>query len=199
MSSIDWNARYAAADTPWDSGLVSADLRCLTRRISSAGRKAVELGCGSGTNAVFLASSGFETTAVDVSTLAVNMAKQRAESAGVSVNFVCQDLRNWRTEPGSFDFLFDRACYHCLRREGLGAQYLTAAASILAPGGLALVLCGNCDSKQQAGPPKVSATDIVTDWEPRFEILELNATFMEDARHEPGFLGWSCLMRRRGE
>lgn len=197
MSVRDWNASYLANETPWDSGLVARELRILTTRLRGKGQKALELGCGSGTNALYLASCGFDVTGVDIASEAIARAQLQAASLGLSARFLQQDLTQWQCHEGAYDLLFDRGCYHCLRREGQVHRYLSLAAAAVKQGGAALVLTGNCDSHNTSGPPKLSASDLVRDWEGSFEILELSSTFFEDARHTPGPLGWSCFMRRR--
>ncbi len=69
--------------------------------------RAIDLGCGTGSNAVFLAQHGFEVTGVDFVSSAIAKAKRKAEAAGVRVEFVVDDLTNLRKVKGTFDFLVD--------------------------------------------------------------------------------------------
>lgn len=69
--------------------------------------RAIDLGCGMGSNAVFLAQRGFEVTAVDFASSAIQKARQKAEAAGVKVEFIMDDLTNLRKVKGTFDFLVD--------------------------------------------------------------------------------------------
>ena len=90
----DWEERYREGTTPWDSGLPSKELqRILTEQEISDGR-ALELGCGTGTNAVFLAEQGFDVTAVDCASLALERARTKADDAGVRVRWVEVDVQN---------------------------------------------------------------------------------------------------------
>src|SRR5205823_4770937 len=88
-----WENRYRAGERPpWDTGRVSAELvRRLTQFPVPPGR-AVELGCGTGTNAVWLAQHGFEVTAIDISPTAIAQAEQSARGAGVAVRFLAADV-----------------------------------------------------------------------------------------------------------
>src|SRR5262245_26138954 len=116
-----WETRYTTPHPPpWDSGRVSAEL---VRRVSDAKIqpcRAVELGCGTGTNAVWLAQCGFDVTAIDISPTAVQRARQRAADAGVAVHFVEADVMALPELGPPFDFLFDRGCYHAVRRGNVG-------------------------------------------------------------------------------
>src|SRR5260221_2220074 len=116
MSEQDhWESRYTGTEAPpWDTGRASAEL---FRRISSAGIapcRAVELGCGTGTNAVWLAQRGFDVTAVDISPTALERARQRAAAAGVVVRLVAADVTALPDLGPPFEFFFDRGCYHAV-------------------------------------------------------------------------------------
>lgn len=69
--------------------------------------RAVDLGCGTGSNVVFLAQHSFEVTGVDFISSAIAKAKRKAEAAGVRVELIVDDLTNPRKVNGSFDFLVD--------------------------------------------------------------------------------------------
>jgi SAM-dependent methyltransferase len=56
------------------------------------GGRALDIACGAGRNAVYLASCGYQVSAIDISLVALKKAKQRAEQAGVDVNWICADL-----------------------------------------------------------------------------------------------------------
>ena len=84
-----WNARYAAGaygSRRHTSALLADWLEQLPRG------RALDLACGSGRNAVYLASQGYQVDAIDVSSVALEIGEQRAAAAGVSVNWLEQDL-----------------------------------------------------------------------------------------------------------
>ena len=115
----EWNERYLAGELPWDSGIRSRELaRVIDDGEIPLGR-ALELGCGTGTNSVYLASKGFQVTAVDCAPAALEFGKAKAAEAGVDVIFLAGDVCELQPEGGSFDFIFDRGCYHCIRRTDL--------------------------------------------------------------------------------
>jgi len=67
--------------------------------------RAVDLGCGTGANAIFLAQHGFEVTGVDFATAGIEKASRAAADAGLSVNFVVDDRTDLQRTRGPFDFL----------------------------------------------------------------------------------------------
>ena len=82
----DWNVRYVEGDTPWDSKLVSLELRRVIKEQGIKPCRVLELGCGTGTNAIYLAKQGFEVTAVEISERALEMAALQAQRASTNVN-----------------------------------------------------------------------------------------------------------------
>jgi 2-polyprenyl-3-methyl-5-hydroxy-6-metoxy-1,4-benzoquinol methylase len=75
------------------------------------GGKALDLGCGTGVYATYLALQGCVVTALDFVPAALKMAQQRAEENGVTVNFVEADILEWTTD-NNFDLIFDSGCLH---------------------------------------------------------------------------------------
>jgi methyl halide transferase len=195
----DWNERYRAGTTPWDSLIRSRELDRVLREESISAGTALELGCGTGTNAIWLARQGFTVTAVDVSAVALTGARLRAQEAGVTVDFRHLDLTETVTDLGPFDFVFDRGCYHCVRKINVQAL-LENLARFTRPGSRCLVLTGSSRSGgDQPGPPQVSEEEIRADFGGLFTIDRIREFHFEDAGGIEGPLGWSALMTRREE
>lgn len=194
--NIRWDERYRAGDMPWDTGKPSAELVRVVAEERIAPGSALELGCGTGTNAVWLAQQGFTVTAVDISPLALDKARQRAAAAGVSVRFLEADLLSTPDLGGPFAFVFDRGCYHVVRRLDV-RPYLVTLRQATLPGTAALVLTGNAREPHSPGPPVVTEEEIRTELGQLFEIVRLRE-FRFDEAEAVGvrFLGWSCLLRR---
>lgn len=192
----DWDDRYREGTTPWDSGLPSKELqRVLTVQGISAGR-ALELGCGTGTNAVFLAQQGFDVTAVDCASLALERAREKATAARVNVRWIEADVQNFGAGMQPFDFVFDRGCYHCCRRVDL-AGYVATLQNVTRSGSRYLSLCGNANEQSEGqGPPRVSEEEIRTELGGLFKIDQIREFHFEDPGGVPGPLGWSVLMTR---
>lgn len=202
----DWQRRYETDDTPWDSGRVDPELRRFTEssepNVPAPGSRAIELGCGTGTNAVYLAERGFEVTAIDFAPQAIQRALARAAQTTFAKplkapTFVRADVTKLDAVEGPFDFLFDRACYHCVRRAGGLGGYMATVRRLLPSGSRLLVIAGNPDDGTVGGPPKVSAAELIGDFEKLCRIDRLFATNFEEADGSAGPLGWSLLMTRR--
>lgn len=191
-----WDDRYRAGDTPWDTGQPSSELRRVVAEEKMAPCRAIDLGCGTGVNAVWLAQQGFDVTAADLSPLALQRAEERAAAAGVRVRFLAADLLDPPDLGGPFDFLFDRGCYHVVRRTDVG-RYLATLERITRPGSLGLVLTGNARAPREPGPPVVREDEVRAELGSLFDIIWLRE-FTFDQVEEGGvrFLAWSCLVRR---
>jgi SAM-dependent methyltransferase len=78
----------------------------------------LDIGCGLGDNAIFLASRGYSVTGLDGSPAAIEKARSRAADAGVTVTFAVADATKLTGYDGRFDTVIDSALYHCLDDEG---------------------------------------------------------------------------------
>jgi methyl halide transferase len=193
----DWEDKYREGNTPWDSGVASKELQRVLSEQGISACRALELGCGTGTNAVFLAGQGFDVTAVDCSSLALESAQQKATAAAVSVNWLEADVQNFGADLEPFEFVFDRGCYHCCRRVDLPG-YLQTLENVTAPGTRYLSLCGNANEQTEGqGPPRVTEEEIRNELGGSFEINQIREFRFEDPGGVPGPLGWSVLMTRR--
>ncbi|KSU62768.1 methyltransferase [[Bacillus] enclensis] len=74
--------------------------------------KALELGCGPGRNALYLAKNGWEVDAVDLSTTSLQWAEERAVENGLHINFIHNNIFNLEIAEGAYDFVYDSGCFH---------------------------------------------------------------------------------------
>ena len=194
---IDWNDRYRDGNLPWDTGRPSTELQRVVCQHAIPPCRALDLGCGTGTNCIWLAQQGFDVTGIDVAPLAVERAEARAHAAGVTANFTVADVLHLPDLHGPFEFFFDRGCYHAVRRNA-PELYAPAVARQLASGGRGLILAGNAREPHDPGPPVVTEEEIRDELGLEFQILDLHEFRFDEA---PGvserFLGWSCLVEKR--
>ncbi|MDT0266731.1 methyltransferase domain-containing protein [Streptomyces sp. DSM 44915] len=105
---------YRAGRPPWDSGVTPPELVAMVAGPDGLppGR-ALELGCGTGTNAVYLARHGWRVAAVDLVDRAVRQAREKAAAAGVDVTVLCGDATRLDEVgvPGPYELFFDLSCY----------------------------------------------------------------------------------------
>jgi cyclopropane fatty-acyl-phospholipid synthase-like methyltransferase len=200
MAGNLWEQRYTTGDIPWDSGVPSLELQKLFHEHTLQPKTAIELGCGTGSNAVWLAQQGIQVVALDVSETALQRARERAAEAGVEVDFRRADLLQPQAlELAAADLVFDRGVYHVLRRENLAA-YLQVLQLVTRPGSLYIVLAGSTNDLDDApGPPKVHAHELCAELHPLFQLIALREFVWHGVnlpQRKTNPLGWSAILRR---
>ncbi len=159
--------------------------------------KTLEVGCGTGTDSVWLSQKGFQTTAYDLSPIAIEMANKQALTQKTSVDFKVFDFLTEKIKPGEFGFVFDRGFFHGFETETDRTKVAKQISKVLEKNGLWLSLIGNADGiKTDPGPPLRSAAQIVSSIESYFKILSIRASYFGNEEVKPARI-WICLMRKR--
>ena len=102
--------------------------------------RVLELGCGNGRNAIFLASQNCSVDAVDFSEAAIAWGKDRSDAARCDVNFIRASIFELDIEPGSYDIVYDSGCFHHVAPHRRAA-YLSLVSTALRPGGILSMIC----------------------------------------------------------
>lgn len=154
MQREDWDKRYAAVENLWavkPNRFLIAEVAGLT-----PGR-ALDLACGEGQNAIWLASLGWSVLGVDYSKVAISKSRARAERDGVEVELICADLVSYEPEVSAFDLVLI-LYLHIPAHERRGV--LERAAAALAPGGM-FVFVGHDLTNLTEGVGGPSDTDLL--------------------------------------
>ena len=160
-----WDISYWLKRTPWDTGVTPPELVSLVDRHFSQAGRAIDIGCGTGTNVVYLARRGFSVFGIDISRRAVAMARRRVQDAGVSAEVRVGSATRLSELAGGSQF--DLAVDMCL------ASWRSSAGSLPCPGN-----------------PSSAAGSVVLTFKPTFEnnIQENEATLW--TRPETKVGGW---------
>lgn len=195
-----WDRAYAPGHVPpWDTGRPDSHLR---RAVESGQLKpcsVIEFGCGSGTNAIYLAGKGFDVTGLDLAPRAIAIARRKAQEAGVRVRFYVADVLHLPEGLPRYDLVFDRGCYHGVRRFAADG-YVSSLLRVTGPGSLVFILAGNANEERHYGPPRVTEAELVGDFAKHFAFVSLETVrFDTRERDAAGALGWRVLLQRRHE
>ena len=152
---------------PWDTGIPAPELIRVLAALP-AGR-AIDLGCGTGTNVLYLAERGWEVTGVDFVGRAIAAAKRKLGSHPATL--LAADVTNLAALalPGPYDLALDMGCFHSLTRTG-HVRYARGLERWMKPGGLFLLYAW-----QPAFPGDsrgISRAEVVTCFEGNFKLFQ---------------------------
>jgi SAM-dependent methyltransferase len=198
MSKVKrFTQRYKSGDIPWDLGHADYNLTEMVVNWPIMPCKALELGCGTGDNAIWMAEHKFDVTAFDLIKVAVDMAKAKALESNVKIDFYVADILKDIIPNEPFDFVFDRGVFHVVDEESERLLFAKNVAKHMTDNGLWLSLLGSSDQfRTGSGPPQRSACEIVKAVESFFEILLLKVGQFDSKDENPAKI-WVCLMRKR--
>jgi SAM-dependent methyltransferase len=189
VTERNWNEDYEAGNAPWDTGSPDPHLVELVVSGRVAPGRTLEIGCGTGTNALWLAARGFVVTGIDVASRAIEQARAKAAGASGRVEFRALDFLVDPVAGGPFAFVFDRPAER--------VRFAARVAGLLAPQRLWASMIGSTEGgPRDMGPPRRTARDIAGAIEPALEIVELRAIEF-DTRLPSAPPAWLCLARRR--
>ncbi len=193
----DFREMYEQGNTPWDTGRADENLIRAVDRHGISPCTALEIGCGTGDNALWLAAQGFRVTAFDSVDLAIEQARAKLSGGKLPCRFFVADFPRDEIPGGPFGLVFDRGCFHSFPAEDERAEFARKVAACLVRGGHWLSLIGSADQRREGvGPPQLRAGHIAAAVETDFEILSLTASYFDsDLENRPK--AWVCLMRKR--
>ena len=124
--------------------------------------KTIDLGCGTGNYAIYLASAGFDVTGIDISPTAIKIAKENAKKKGIKCNFLVADvLGNLNEVKEKVDFAYDWELLHHIFPEQRRI-YIENVYKILNPGGKYLSVCFSEKDPEFGGSIKYRKTRLST-------------------------------------
>ncbi|MGB7630397.1 MAG: class I SAM-dependent methyltransferase [Candidatus Deferrimicrobium sp.] len=122
--------RYWCRKTPWDTQITPPEVMEFIARTPPG--KALDLGCGTGTNAITLARHGWRVTGVDFIPKAVLAARDKAARSGLAIDFLVASVTDLSALSGPFDYVLDIGCLHTLKSEDR-KQYAVNLSRLLGP------------------------------------------------------------------
>jgi SAM-dependent methyltransferase len=152
-----WDASYQDGPAPWDVGHPQPAVVRLAADGAFAGA-VLDAGCGTGENALHIASQGLAVLGVDVAVTALAMAREKAAERGIEVEFAEADALHLEHLGRTFATVLDSGLFHAFEGDERPA-YAASLASVVEPGGTAYVLCF-ADEGPDTGPHPVSQDEL---------------------------------------
>jgi ubiquinone/menaquinone biosynthesis C-methylase UbiE len=121
---------------PWDTGISPPELHEFIATHKPG--RAIDIGCGTGTNIITLARAGWSVTGIDFAPRAISLAKRKLHHEGLQAQLKVADATKMDGAPGPFDLAFDLGCFHSIPHN-LQPKYLDQLERILAPRGFWLL------------------------------------------------------------
>jgi methyl halide transferase len=191
----DWDTVYREGTPPWDIGIPHAELPRVLDEYRLKPQTVLEIGCGTGCDAILMARRRFEVTAIDCSPIALERARLRAERENVLLRFVLVDMFEFARSSGQFDLVYDCGVYHAVRQTQLD-QYLDMLWRVTRPGSYFFCMAGAPKPTTDTGPPQVTEDEIHNELGRLFEFIHLRPARFENPAVKDGYPAWSCLMQR---
>ncbi|MGH9043644.1 MAG: class I SAM-dependent methyltransferase [Acidimicrobiales bacterium] len=157
MSGLPWEASYADGSAPWDIGRPQP---AVVRLVSTGVLRGpvLDAGCGTGENALHVASSGLWVLGVDVAKTAIGIARDKATERGLDARFALADALDLGALGRTFATVLDCGLFHSLNPEER-RRYAASLAVATDQGGSAYVLCFS-DRGPDTGPHPVSEAEL---------------------------------------
>lgn len=172
--SLFFRAAYLLGFKPWDSGVPPPELvRVIEGDERLPAGRALDLGCGTGTNCIYMAQHGWDATGVDFVPRAIRIAKDKAARATASPRFVVGDvtrLGDLNLNP-KFELLLDLGCFHSIP-DGLRDAYVRSASGVAGPGATMLLFCFiRPERPRRVGPRGVTRSEVATRFGTQWKLL----------------------------
>ncbi|GAB4500064.1 MAG: hypothetical protein OHK003_18640 [Anaerolineales bacterium] len=152
LRRLKFNISYLTNNAPWDSGISPPELYDFIAAHPTG--RALDIGCGTGTNLITLANAGWQVEGFDFASKAVNLAKRKLQQAGIHANVFTDDAAQMKRVTPPFDLTLDMGCFHGIENK---AGYLTQLTRVLTPGGFWLLYGFFKPDALQPGPGLVDS------------------------------------------
>jgi cyclopropane fatty-acyl-phospholipid synthase-like methyltransferase len=182
-----FNSAYAGTP-PWDIGHPQPEFVRLAKANEIRG-SVLDVGCGTGEHALYLAELGHEAWGVDSAPAAINKALAKAQQRGLEVNFLLQDAIELKSLGRMFDTVIDCGLFHTFSEEERPV-FAENLATVLRPGGAYHMLCFSEYETSPGGPRRVSQAEIRDTFQDGWKINYIREARFESNIHADGARAW---------
>ncbi len=185
---------YRAGTPPWDIGRPQPEVVKLAEEGEIVG-DVLDVGCGTGENALYLAGLGRRVVGVDASPAAVEAARAKAAARSLAVPFLVADALDLAAIRRRFETALDCGLFHVFAPEARRA-YAHSLCEVLSPGGTLHVLCFSDAEPPGPGPYRISEDEIRDAFRSIFALTRIRAGRFDTVTEEGGRKAWVATLVR---
>ncbi len=182
-----------ATEAPWDIGRPQPAVIDAVEAGHIAGT-VLDVGCGTGINAIELARRGLEVHAFDPIPAAVARAREHAAAAGVELEPFVHDALHLDELGRTYDTVLDSGVFHVFS-DADRPRYAAGVRSVLQPGGCLVLICFSEREQRPGGPRRVSEPELRATFADGFEVVELARTRYVTTNRPDGGHAWLLVAR----
>jgi 2-polyprenyl-3-methyl-5-hydroxy-6-metoxy-1,4-benzoquinol methylase len=179
---------------PWDIGRAQREFICLEESGKIFG-EVLDVGCGTGENALFLAGCGHEVWGVDSASIAIKVARRKAKERGLPATFLVKDTLNLYEIGRTFDTVIDSGLFHTLSDPDR-PRFVWNVAKVLKPGGAYFMLAFSELETGGYGPRRITKKEIEVAFSKGLRINEIRAAVFESRTRPKGSRAWLSSITR---
>ena len=179
---------------PWDIGRPQKEFTELVRQGEING-SVLDIGCGSGENALFFAQEGFDVWGIDSSPLAIQKAQEKSQQRGLPVHFQVLNALELAKLNRTFDTATDSGLFHTLSDEDR-PLFVKNLAAVLSPNGTYFMLCFSDKEPAGYGPRRISEQEIRETFSDGWSIRYIRPATFESNTRAQGPRAWLSSITR---
>ena len=195
MTGLPWDASYQPGPAPWD---IDHPQPAIVRVASEGGfaGAVLDAGCGTGENALHVASLGLSVLGVDVAETALDMARAKADDRGIEVEFAAADAFDLDRLGRRFDTVLDCGLFPAFDGDER-PRYVASLGSVTEPGGTLYVLCFS-DDGPETGPHPVRQEELRAAFNPGngWNVAATEPDRVHTRFHDDGAPAWLATIKR---
>ena len=179
---------------PWDIGRPQQEIVRLEQTGQITGT-VLDVGCGTGDNALFLASCGHEVVGLDSVERAIEAARRKADERGLSATFIRGEILSLREIGRTFDTVIDSGLFHTLS-DNERLLFVRNLHEVLVPGGSYFMLAFSDLEPAGYGPRRITKQEIQDSFSDGWRINGIQAAVFESRTRKEGSRAWLSSITR---
>jgi SAM-dependent methyltransferase len=189
-----WDESYRDGPPPWDLGRPQPAIVRLTDEDAFAGT-VLDAGCGSGEHALLLAARGCEVLGVDVASIAIEQAREKAASRHLAASFLVADALQLERLGRAFESVLDVGLFHTFDDQER-KSYVASLAAVTTPGSVLHLLCFSDAAPGDWGPRRISQAELRSAYRSGWNVVSIAEEHIETRFGGDAVPAWLARIER---